>query len=85
MVTRLNGVATPFGPLTLELKIAADGHAAHLRIEPLADFSCTKIAVHLTGWASEKSGAVKELSMAKRNEWATGLPATNSSRADIRE
>src|SRR5208283_1129458 len=36
MVTRLNGIATPFGELTMELKIAADGKTARLRVEPLS-------------------------------------------------
>ncbi len=57
---------TPF--FTLELKIAADGKTAHLRVEPLADPSCKKIVVHLTGWALVTRGAVKELSSGKRNE-----------------
>jgi len=46
MVTKLNGIATPFGKLTMELKIAADGKTATLRVEPLSDPSCRKIVVH---------------------------------------
>jgi len=68
LVTRLNGVATPFGPLTLELKVAGEGGTARLRVEPLADPSCTKIIVHLVGWASRTRGAIKELSPAQRSE-----------------
>ena len=30
MATRLNGIATPFGKLDMQLKIAADGKTAHL-------------------------------------------------------
>ena len=61
MVTRLNGIATPFGKLILELKIAADGKSAHLRVAPLSDPSCRKIVVHLAGWASADKNAVIEL------------------------
>ena len=54
--TRLSGVATPFGPLTLELTIAADGRSARLKIDPLTDRACEKIIVHLgtlaAAWAN---------------------------------
>jgi hypothetical protein len=50
-VTALNGVATPFGPLTMSLKVAANGKSAKLHVEPLSDSSCTKLVVHLDGWA----------------------------------
>ena len=53
-ITRLNGVATRFGPLTMELKVSANGRTATLRVEPLSDPSCTKIVVHLDGWTSGK-------------------------------
>ena len=52
MVTKLNGVATPFGSLTMELKVAADGRSANLRLDPLSDPSCKSIIVHLDGWSS---------------------------------
>ncbi len=61
MVTKLNAVATPFGPLTMELKIADDGRTAMLRVEPLADPSCKRIVVHLGRWASREEGARIEL------------------------
>ena len=51
MVTELNGIATPFGPLTLHLRINKDGSAAELNLQPLNDPSCEKIVVHLAGWA----------------------------------
>jgi len=51
MVTRLDGVATPFGPLIMELKVAKNGKSALLRVNPLRDPSCTKIVVHTAGWA----------------------------------
>jgi hypothetical protein len=47
MATRLNGLVTPFGPLTLELKVAADGRTAGLKIAPLSDPACRRIVVHL--------------------------------------
>jgi len=46
MLTKLDRIATPFGPLTMELKISPDGKSANLRVEPLADPSCAKIVVH---------------------------------------
>ncbi len=60
MVTRLSGVATPFGPLTMELMIADDGKTAQLRVEPLTDPSCKKIIVHLGRWASSDQNATIE-------------------------
>jgi GH15 family glucan-1,4-alpha-glucosidase len=48
MVTKLNGVLTPFGPLTLELKVAADGQSASLKVEPLlSKGGCRNIVLHL--------------------------------------
>jgi hypothetical protein len=47
MVTKLDGIATPFGRLTMELKIAGDGKSVRLKVEPLSDSSCRKIIVHL--------------------------------------
>ena len=49
MTTRLNGLVTPFGPLTLELKVAPEGNKAALKIAPLRDPACQKIVVHLRG------------------------------------
>jgi len=47
MITKLTGIATPFGKLTMELKVATDGKTAALHVEPLSDPSCRKIVVHL--------------------------------------
>jgi len=47
MVTKLTGIATPFGKLTMELKVATDGKTAALHIEPLSDPSCRRIIVHV--------------------------------------
>ena len=49
MTTRLNGLVTPFGPLTLELKVATEGNKATLKIAPLRDPACRKIVVHWQG------------------------------------
>ena len=49
MVTRLNGVLTPFGPLHLELRVAADGKSARLMMSKLKGPRPDKIVVHLSG------------------------------------
>jgi len=54
MVTRLDGVATPFGPLTMELRIAKNGKSAGLQVNPLTDPACKKIIVHTTRWAQDQ-------------------------------
>jgi hypothetical protein len=46
METRLNGIATPFGPLTLSLKVSSDGTNASLSFAPLAE-NCLGVVVHL--------------------------------------
>ncbi len=53
MVTRLKGMGTRFGPLTLELRVDSDGKSARLRIEPLFSQECGKIMVHLGGQTTE--------------------------------
>ncbi len=67
MVTKLNGMGTVFGKLTMELKVAADGKKASLKIAPLSDPTCQKVVVHLGGWASTDANAVRELSPDKNN------------------
>ena len=54
MVTRLDGVATPFGPLTMELKVAKNGKSALLRVDALRDQSCAKIVIHAAGLAPDQ-------------------------------
>lgn len=68
MTTRLNGLVTPFGPLTLELQVASSGQTATLRITPIDDPDCKKIVLHLGGWASEDAGQVRELALGKSHE-----------------
>ena len=46
MVTRLNGVATPFGPLEMILQVTKTGKTATLAVKPLAN-NCRAIVVHL--------------------------------------
>lgn len=53
MVTRLNGVLTPFGPLHLEVQIAADGKSATVRLGRLTARPPTKIVLHLSGLTGE--------------------------------
>ena len=77
MVTRLNGIATPFGKLTLELKVAHDGKTARLRVEPLGA-SCRKIVVHLSGWAADRKSALMELDPTRRNRCTILLSANSA-------
>ena len=46
MLTRLNGVATPFGPLTMEVRVDDSGKTVELTVSPLAA-NCRKVVVHL--------------------------------------
>jgi hypothetical protein len=78
MVTRLHGIATPFGGLNMELKIAGDGKTARLRVEPLPDPACRKMVAHLGGWAGGNQNAVLELDPKTRNDRTIPL-ASNSS------
>ena len=48
-VTSLSKVATPFGPLTMDLKISSDGKTAKLHVEAVNDPSCAGIIVHSPG------------------------------------
>ncbi len=61
MTTRLTGINTPFGPLTLELTITADGKTSNLIVEPLDASVCKRIVVHLGEWASSDKSATIEL------------------------
>ncbi len=60
METALNNIATPFGQLTLSLKVDKKGKIAKLKISRLTDESCKKVIVHLGGWAtSDKDAMIK--------------------------
>jgi hypothetical protein len=67
MVTCLHDVATPFGKLSMELKIASDGKTARLRVEPLTDAACQKIAAHLE-WTGNKEETSLTLDPKRRND-----------------
>jgi len=55
MVTRLDGVATPFGPLHMTLAVDDDGRSARLTVEPLPGEDLQRIVVHRAGWAAAKA------------------------------
>ncbi|MHC4193254.1 MAG: glucosidase family protein, partial [Planctomycetota bacterium] len=58
MVTKLNGVATPFGKLYLTLKADDSGKTARLKVKKLPAKSLERIVVHLDQWTSEASDKV---------------------------
>ena len=58
MVTRLNGVATPFGKLYLTLKVGDSGKTARLKVKKLPANSPERIVVHLNQWTSGASDKV---------------------------
>ena len=65
-VTSLSKVATPFGPLTLNLTVAPDGKTARLHVEALDDPSCTGIIVHSPGTGALQTlapGAAHDLTL----------------------
>jgi hypothetical protein len=53
MVTRLEGVATPFGPLHLTVKADRSGENATLSVKPLAA-NCKAVVVHLPGGSTQR-------------------------------
>jgi hypothetical protein len=50
-VTRLKDIVTEFGPMSLELKVAADGKTAQLHVDPPKRARPAKVALHLDGWS----------------------------------
>ena len=48
---RLKGVLTEFGPVSLELRVAADGSKATLTLDPPSRNPARRIVVHLDGWS----------------------------------
>jgi hypothetical protein len=67
MRTSLNGVQTPFGPLTMKLEIAGDGKSAMLEVEPLDPGRCKRIIVHTGVWSGHNKEKLIELKPGKRN------------------
>jgi hypothetical protein len=61
MVTRLDKIVTPFGPLTCSLRVSDDGAKATLKVEPLSDPTCKRIVVHLSPWATATAHATMVL------------------------
>jgi hypothetical protein len=49
MVTKLDGVLTPFGPLHLTVRVAEDGQSASVRISELKGRRPSRLVVHLSG------------------------------------
>jgi hypothetical protein len=58
MVTRLNGVATPFGPLHLTVQADKAGKTATLEVKSLAA-NCKAVVVHLPGGKTKRISAQK--------------------------
>lgn len=49
---RVQGVLTEFGPISIELRVAADGRTARLTLDPPRRDPPKKIVVHLAGWTA---------------------------------
>jgi hypothetical protein len=58
MVTKLEGVATPFGPLYLKVEVDRAGKNATLDLRPLAA-NCRAVVLHLPGGTAERLEAHK--------------------------
>ena len=56
MVTRLDGVATPFGPLHMTAEAARDGKTVTLNVKPLAG-NCQAVIVHLPNGTTRRIAA----------------------------
>lgn len=68
MTTSLQGIATPFGLLTMRLTVGKSGRSAKLTVEPLGDKSCTALVVHTGDWTGGKENATITLDPSVRNE-----------------
>jgi hypothetical protein len=68
MVTRLDGIATPFGPLHMTLAVDDDGRSARLTVDPLPAGDLQRIVVHRKGWAAEKAARPLPLDPKERHE-----------------
>ena len=75
MVTRLRGVATPFGPLHMTLAVDEAGESARLTVDPLPAGDCRRIVVHRAGWAAAKAGRPLPLDPTEKHEVRIPLPA----------
>lgn len=70
MITRLNGVATPFGLLHLEVKISANGQNARVKIGALKGKAPAKIVLHLEGL----TGRAGKLEIPTGRDWVGNIP-----------
>ncbi|HUW19894.1 MAG TPA: hypothetical protein VMW16_11385 [Sedimentisphaerales bacterium] len=61
MLTKLNGIATPFGKLYLTLKVDDDAKTARLTVEKLPAHYLERIVVHLDQWTSGAGDKVLSL------------------------
>ncbi len=68
MRTSLNGVETPFGPLTMILEIASDGKSAKLEVNPLDPIRCKRIIVHAGAWSGRSVEKLINLKPGQKNE-----------------
>jgi hypothetical protein len=53
MVARLNGVATPFGPLDMTVRTDKEGTKATVSVKPLAA-NCKAVIVHLPDGSTKR-------------------------------
>ena len=85
MVTRLDKIITPFGPLTCSLRISDDGSKATLKVEPLSDPTCEKIVVHLSPWATATANATMTLDPRKSQQVEIPIAAEDAGKAGVQE
>ncbi len=67
MITRLDGIATPFGPLFMNVRVDAQGQHATLTVKPLAA-NCRSIVIH------SPTGEVHRLDPRRGGRWTFSLP-----------
>jgi hypothetical protein len=59
-VIRLNGMRTPFGPLTMDLKVTEEGKHGRLCVQPsFARDACSRLVVHLPGGITREISSVQ--------------------------
>ena len=80
MVTRLDKIVTPFGPLTCSLRVSDDGSKATLKVEPLSDPTCEKIVVHLSPWSTATPNATMTLDPKKGQEVVIPIEAEDTAK-----
>lgn len=76
MTTALDGIATPFGPLSFTLKVSENGKEAALDVQPLQGASCNKIVVHCGVWTGEEGRPPLELDPRKVHHITIQLNST---------